>query len=621
MPQTDAPSLPDSPPTAAAVAADTAVSVLSGLTWVARSVVVIDIIESVRLIQEDPEDVIARWQRFDATMRGTVLPMHHGRLVKSLGDGMLLEFDTATDAIAAARQAHREVEALNAGRPAARAIRLRAGITSGEVVVGEIDIYGHTVNLAARLASLGGAGQTVISASVRSQIVAGLDAEIEDLGDCILKHVAQPVRAFLIQADTPDVHALEPAPLAQWPVQPLRPTIAVVPFETEVFSGDSLSLRLGEALADEITCSLSRNGALKVISQLSAAAFAGRSHRIAAIRQHLRVDHVLTGRLYADGDRLALTLQLVETRTESVLWSDRVKNASMRGVFCGDDPMITDLSHRVGKALTSRQVERARTEPLASLESYCLLMAAITLMHGVSREDFERARLMLEALIERDRRHPLPHAWLAKWHVLRVQQGWSDDLHRDSLQASDCTRRALDLDPRSSLSLTMDGFVQSNLHKDLDGAMLRYRQALDENQNEPLAWLLLGTSHAFRGEGQAATEAAEQALELSPLDPMRYFFESLSATAALSAGQHELAIRRARRSLQLNRQHTSTLRVITIAQACLGRLDEARATCSELMRLEPSLTISSYRRRSPSTGHPTGDIWCDALAAAGVPPG
>ena len=451
----------------------------------------------------------------------------------------------------------------------------------------------------------------MVTAVLRDQIVQGLDADVEDLGELFLKHIQDPVRAFSLQSAT----ASGPA-MPRGPVHALSARLAVIPFDVLETAGPRALL--GEALADELTHVLSQNAALSVISRLSSSAFSGRARDLGSIRFHLQADHVLSGRLHASDDRLRLVLELVEARTAEVIWAGNAVG-SARGVFVGDDPMVLELGRQVCEALAVRQVERSRREPMASLENFCLLMAAIKLLHGVSQLDFERARALLEHLIERDRRHSAPHAWLAKWHVLRVQQGWAENMTRETQLALDCTRRALDADPHSALSLAIDGFVHCNLMKDVDGAIERYERALAENPSEPLAWLFLGLARAFKGEGAQAMVAADRALMLSPLDPMRYFFESLAATAALSAGQYERAIETARRSLRLNRIHTSTLRVITISQVQLGRMDEARHTARDLLRLEPKLTIAGYRERSPSTGFETGKVWSESLAAAGVP--
>jgi tetratricopeptide (TPR) repeat protein len=216
-------------------------------------------------------------------------------------------------------------------------------------------------------------------------------------------------------------------------------------------------------------------------------------------------------------------------------------------------------------------------------------------------------------------RHPIPHAWLAEWHVLRVQQGWAAEPGHEALLALDCTRRSLDADPNCSLALAIDGFANTNLLKRFDVAEERYDLALRVNPNEALAWLLKGTLHAFRGEGLEAMEYTEQARRLSPLDPLRYFYDSLAATAALSAGRYERAIELAGSSLRLNRTHTSTWRALAIAQVQLDRLDDARKTVKQLLALEPGLTVKAYQERSPSSSFATGKVWSDALRRAGVP--
>ena len=146
-------------------------------------------------------------------------------------------------------------------------------------------------------------------------------------------------------------------------------------------------------------------------------------------------------------------------------------------------------------------------------------------MHRLSLPDFEEAHLLLQTLIDRGVRHPLPVAWLGNWHVLRVQQGWSEDPQRDTYLASECTKRALDIDPDNSLALAVNGFVHVNLLKKFDVAEDSYERALAANPSNAFAWLLKGTLHAFKSEGEQAVEHTERALALSPLDPHRYFYE------------------------------------------------------------------------------------------------
>lgn len=281
--------------------------------------------------------------------------------------------------------------------------------------------------------------------------------------------------------------------------------------------------------------------------------------------------------------------------------------------------MIHRIVAEVSAAVVARELQRVQSNALPTLESYTLLMSAITLMHRLSLREFDRAQQALQTLIERAPHLAVPQAWMAKWHVLRVQQGWSSDTAQEGRLALGCTRRALDADPDCSLALAIDGFVHTNLLKQLDVAQERYEHAIRVNPNESLAWLLKGTLHAFRGEAGQAVKDTQRALRLSPLDPHRYFYDSLAATAQLAAGHYERALELARRSLRANRTHTSTLRALAIAEWQLGQHAAARKTVGELMRLEPALTVKGWLERSPSSAYATGKLWSTVLQKAGVP--
>jgi tetratricopeptide (TPR) repeat protein len=240
-------------------------------------------------------------------------------------------------------------------------------------------------------------------------------------------------------------------------------------------------------------------------------------------------------------------------------------------------------------------------------------------MHRLGRYDFERARELLDAVIERAPRHPDAFAWLAKWHILRAHQGWSDDPLRSQAQARDVAQRALDRDGRCGLALTIAGMVKVYFERDLDEGEQLYRQALDANPSDALAWLLKGTLHGFRGEGEAAVEDTRRALRLSPLDPMRYYYDALAASAAASAGMYGEAIELATRSLRANRMHASTLRVLAISYSMTDQMELARPVVERLLTLEPGFSVTRFLDRAPGAGFDIGRRFAQALARAGVP--
>ena len=579
---------------------------------VVKAVLVMDVVESVRLIEANEEEAVQRWQRMVEQIKNEVLARHGGRLVKSLGDGLMLEFPHVQPAIAAAFAIQRASAVVNADLPASRQMLLRVGAHVGTLISDDHDVYGHGVNLAARLTTLAGPGEIVVSADVREQLTAVLDADIEDLGECYLKHVREPVRAYRVGPPGP-------RPVIETGMSmtaDLRPAIAVIPFTAR--GNDPETLVLGEIVADEVISSLSRTDDMHVISRLSTTAFRDRAATLAEIGALLHANYILSGSYRVSGTQITLAAELAETKSGHIVWSDSLR-AEIPGVLSGEDELVERIVLAIGAAIVTREIQRAQSQPLPTLESYTLLMGSIALMHRLSPKEFERAREMLQALIDRLPRQAIPRAWLAKWHVMRVWQGWSDDPQQDARRALDDTKRALDVDPRCSLALAIDGLVHTNLLKRLDVAADRYQQAIDANPNDSLAWLLKGTLHAFKGEGGLAVAGTTRALRLSPLDPVRYYYDSLAAAAALSADDYEGAIELARRSLRANRTHSSTLRALAVAQWQAGRAEEARATVAELMRLEPTLTVSNWIARSPTTGYETGRVWSTALRMAGVP--
>lgn len=576
-----------------------------------RAILFVDIFESVRLIEEDESGAVKRWLNVVDHVKDQLLPRCGGHLVKSLGDGMLLEFGNVPAAVATAFAIQNLANRESAAFPPARKMLLRMGIEVGEVIVERDDLFGRGVNMASRLLQLAGPGEIVVSAQVKDHITADLDADIEDLGDCYLRHVKEPVRAYRIGPPGP-----RPVVTSGDFSDMLMPTLAVVPFAPHSAApGHQL---LGEVLAEEVIRALSHSPELTVISRLSTTAFSRRSATTQEISSHLRADYVVTGTYRSDERTILLDLEVAESKSGQIVRTMRVEGG-LADILKGDQELIASVVADISNAVIARELQRARSRPLPTLKGYTLLIAAITLMHRLSLSDFEEARHMLQTLIDRRPRQAVPQAWLAKWHVLRVQQGWSVDQQHDASSALECTRRALDADPDCSLALTMDGLAHTHLSKRLDLALERYEAAIEVNPNDSQAWLLKGTLHAFKGEGANAVRDTQRALVLSPLDPHRWYYDSLAATACLAARKYEDALLLARRSLHANRTHTSTLRAIAVSQWYLGQHEEARRTAQDLLRLEPHLTVTGWLERSPSAAYPIGKEWAGIFHQLGIP--
>lgn len=580
-----------------------------------RTVLVADVVEFVRLVELDEDATIRRWKLFTDHLIGELLPRHRGVLVKSTGDGAVVIFDDVSGGVECSFAMHRRMQQDNVQLPDALRMCLRIGVDCGEVVLDALDVQGRTVNLAARLMTLAGPANTVASAAVRDLLVEGIDADVLDLGECHLKHLERPVRAYrLSEAGQSEA----PAHQGVWitPAQ-LTPVVAVIPFAH--VSGDERLTVVSEMIADEVINDLSRSIHLQVISRLSASQVAQRPNLLDNARQHLRANYLVHGSCQLGAaDMLRLHVELVDVGNERVLWAETF-NLALRDALGQDADLAHRLAREVALIVLQHELEQARVLPLPNLNAYSMMLGGLMMLHRFSRHDFERSKVILEALVERVPRHPTPIAWLARWYDLRAFQGWSDRPDQDRQTALGLCARALDIDDGSSIALTVAGAIHGAQSKDLDKSMSLLRQAINSNPNEPLAWLLLGAMHSFKGEGAAAIEATEQAMRLSPTDPMRFFYDALGASACLAAEQYERAIELATRSLRVNRMHLSTYRVLAIAQALNGREDQARQTVADLLTLDPSFCVSEFPRRSPGAEYEIGKRFAAALRSAGLP--
>jgi adenylate cyclase len=571
-----------------------------------RAIVVVDVVESVRLMQEDESGFIDRWRRFVHEVRSEVLPAHGGRLVKSLGDGMLLEFERVPQAVAAALAMQQKL-------CAEPLLQLRIGAHMAEVAIDELDMFGAGVNLAARVATLAMPGEIVVTADVRDELAPGLDAQIDDLGECHVKHLAHPVRAFR-------VGSAGHGPVSWRPMsgKPLDwyPALAVIP--PCAYEGTDGANILGEVLADELIAALSKARHLRIISRLSTRTFQHRTIGAKDIGAHLGAAYVLSGSYRADVNRIELHVEVADARSGQVLWAD-VLHSPVQDLFVGDSDLVRQLAAETGRAVLCQEVARAGQRSMPTQESYTLLMAAVHLMHRNSRSDFDRGRDMLEHLIDRNPNEAVPRAWMGKWYGIRAAQGWTTNVLDDTRQAFAHVQRALEVDPANSLAWAVKGLIHGYINKDMALARDAYESSLAANPNESLAWLYSATLAAWQDDGAAAAAAALTAQRLSPLDPLKYYYDSLSATAFLVAGEHDTAISLARNSMRLNRSHVSTHRTLVIAQALSGHVDEARETTRELLRIDPAFTVSAFRHRYPGRDSAHADEFCRALASAGVP--
>ncbi len=474
--------------------------------------------------------------------------------------------------------------------------------TAVDFTQGDGQEAGALLNVAAK-------GEVLTSPDVCATVDHLADFDFHDLGEVTSTEGADNLRPYRV-AKRGTQHAIIP----QLDAKDVLPTLAILPFRTQSSGPENM---LGTFLADEVAHAISRSEDVNVISRLSTGSVGGHVGSLRDIGQLLNADFILSGTLFQKDNSAIAIIEFAETETQYVLWSDRMELSI--DPHLGEVEGIGQIVAQIRKAITLNEVRRVRSRPLHDLKLFSVLHGAVGLMHRLSPKEFQQARSFLEYVISKAPKHPAPLAWLARWHVLRTVQGWTDDANQEANKALELTARALDIDPDHTLALVCEGQVLANLAHRLDDAKDRYDAALLSNPNDAQGRALRGILASFQDHGVEGKRDAERALHLTPLDPHRFMFLALAAGANFSAEDYPRAVTLAKESLRLNRTHVSTLRMLAVAQEGAGEHEQARKTATELLRLQPDLRVRTWLKKSPSSAYRNGLRFADMLRAVGVP--
>jgi TolB-like protein/regulator of sirC expression with transglutaminase-like and TPR domain len=395
-----------------------------------------------------------------------------------------------------------------------------------------------------------------------------------------------------------------------------QPSIAVLAFRN--LSDESTHLRVGDGLVEDLIQALSRVPNLFVISRLSSLAFRDQDRLPQDIGDALDVQYVLSGSIRVIGDRLRLTVELTDTGSGGVLWASKF-DERFSDLLEVQERLAYSIVRRVGLHVHRAELRHARTKPLDDLGAYELFLRAQENMHNSSSAIFDTAERLFDEAIARDPGSATALAWRAYWHVLRVGQGWSPDPARDTAQAEHFARQALDCGNEEPMAFAVYGHIVSYLHKDFELAFQNFAAALDINPNTAQAWSWSALARAWLGDGPRAIEEINKAIALSPYDPLMYAYNSYAGVAHLADEQYDRAVDFALRSLRENQTYTATYKLLVVASQLAGKTEQARRTVHHLLQLEPGATVAKFRQRHPSAA-PQTELYCDALARAGLPP-
>ncbi len=576
-----------------------------------------DMVGYSRLMELDEAGTFARLKAHRIELIDPTIAKTGGHIVKTTGDGLLVEFGSVADALACAIEIQSRMARRNSDLPAERRIDFRIGINLGDVIVDESDIIGDGVNLAARLEQLAEPGGICISQVVRDQIDGQLDVTLEDLGEQSVKNISRAVRVYRVRLDGSGL----PASRAQaTPARPKgetgakaaahKPAIAVLPFAN--MSGDPEQEFFTDGITEDIITELSRFRELVVISRNSTFTFKGKAMNIREVARALGVDYVVEGSVRKAGDRVRVTVQLIDADQDQHVWAERY-DRKLEDVFALQDEVtaaiVATLFRRVEDA-TQRRANRKPTDNMAAYE--CVLTGKI-LHHRSSREDNAEALKMVERAIALDPKYAHAHSWRA----CILGQSWVHNWCADREATWDAVVKELE----TALALDHnDGDVHRILAavnvntNDLEKAWHHQERALSLNPNYDLVVVQQGEILTWLGQPEEGAEWILKAMRLNPYHPERFWAH---------LGRAYFAARRFGDALDALKHISSPDALVHALFAAvyqsMGESVAAKAHAAEALRLDPALSLQSYAPGLHYVKAEDRDYHLKALEAAGIP--
>jgi len=538
-----------------------------------------------RLMGADEGATLAALKAIRRELSDPKVNEHHGRIVKTTGDGLLIEFSSVVDAVRCAVEVQRAMAERNTEVPEARRIEFRIGINLGDIILDDDDIYGDGVNIAARLEALTEPGGICVSRVVHDQVRDKLDVVFEDMGEQQVKNIARPVHIWRVRLGAKPAVS---APLAL----PDKPSIAVLPFQN--MSGDPEQEYFADGMVEEIITALSRIRWLFVIARNSSFTYKGKPVDVKQVARELGVRYILEGSVRKAGGRVRITAQLIDASTGAHLWADRF-DGSLEGVFELQDQVASGVVGSIEPRLRQSEIERANRKLTESLDAYDLYLRALALRDIHTDESVREAVSLLKRALAIDPNYA-PAKALIGWHrVHQTSHGRSPVSDTDTAEAVALARQALEAGKDDPDTLWMAAATLTIFAGELTVAAAAIDRALTLNPNSAHAWMVRGVVSVNLGQPGPAIEACERAMRLSPLDRQRRNFTTGIARAHLVAGRYEEAADWAERTLRDEPGYRAALVTKAIACAHLARMEEARAALSQQIEAQPGLTIARYR--------------------------
>jgi len=553
------------------------------------AVLAADVVGYSRMIRADEEGTLAALKSLREALIDPKLAEHNGRIVKLMGDGMLVEFASAVGAVRTAVETQLAVADRNAALPQDRRIEFRVGINLGDVVIDGDDIHGDGVNIASRLEGIADPGGVYISSAVHEQVKNRIEVVFEDLGEREVKNINEPVRVWRWRRPA----AAEPEPHAaatSAPSLPDKPSIAVLPFQN--MSGDQEQEYFADGIVEDIITELSRARWLFVIARNSSFTYKGRAVDVKQVGRELGVRYVLEGSVRKAGSRVRITGQLIDVSTGAHLWADRF-DGQLEDVFDLQDQVTASVVAAIAPKLEQAEIERAKRKPTESLDAYDYFLRGMAAFHTYRKEGNEEALAMFAKARELDPDYATPYGMAARCYGQRMGFGWMADAASERAEALRLARIAANIGRDDAVALTGAGFVLVFFGEPMEGEAVLER-ALAVDPNHATAWHMSALAQAYVGRPDTAVERARRAIRLSPQDPQMFAMQSVLALGHFLIGHYDDALAAAD-AAHRERHFLLGAVVLAASNASLGRQPDAEKAVEAVLQINPSLRLSKIR--------------------------
>jgi adenylate cyclase len=553
-----------------------------------------------RLMGRDESGTLARLREHRKQRFEPSLARHGGRLVKLTGDGVLAEFPSAVDALSAAIEFQQAMAEANSDQPEARQIVFRVGLHLGDLIVDGDDLYGDGVNVAARLEGEASAGGIVLSRTVHEAVEGRLKATFEDLGSLALKNIERPISAFRVHWEPADwrtsATSAAPASSANEPTAdmphtlPAKPSIAVLPFQN--MSADPDQEYFADGMVEDITTELSRFHSLFVIARNSTFSYKGKLADVRQVGRELSVRYVLEGSTRRSGDRVRISAQLLEAETGHHIWAERF-DRKLDDIFALQEEITRSIVAAIDATIFSVEsvkIARKRPESLAEWELLTKARGQIfEVFNPVVRDDVHRTA---DQILIRNPRCAEAHGMKALAETIWVSVNRPSDTPAVMRRAHEWATRGRELDLWDLYAVSAAGRLLL-MNNENASAVLLFKELVDLYPNSALAHTSLSYAEAQTGNGSAALAAAEMALRLNPRDPLKHVLLQNKGMALVAMESYTAAEAVFREAIMLRPRFPQALRGLVVCYVAMGRLDEAKALMKEIIKDNPTLTVSS----------------------------